>query len=81
MAGGEVTRAIALVQLQAWLDADTAVSLGQAYSIAGRSLTRADANTILERIGYWRRVVDTFDAAALGADNPGVRIASATLAR
>jgi hypothetical protein len=45
--------------LEDWLAADRAISTGQSYSIGGRSLTRADAETILYRITYWQRVVDT----------------------
>lgn len=45
--------------LDDWLAADRAISTGQSYSIGGRSLTRADAETILNRITYWQRVVMT----------------------
>jgi hypothetical protein len=44
--------------LDDWLAADRAISTGQSYSVGGRSLTRADAETILSRITYWQRVVD-----------------------
>jgi hypothetical protein len=40
--------------LAAWLEADLAVSTGQEYRIGGRSLTRADASVIAERISFWR---------------------------
>lgn len=44
-------------QLSAWLAADLAVASGQSYSIAGRSVTRADASEIRENIQFWDRQV------------------------
>lgn len=55
MAG--ITLAQATAQLTAWLNASTAVASGQAYSIAGRSLTRADAKEIRENITFWEAKV------------------------
>jgi hypothetical protein len=40
-------------QLAAWLAASTATATGQSYSIAGRSLTRANANEIRDQIKFW----------------------------
>lgn len=51
MAG--VTLAQAEAKLALWLAADDAVATGQAYSIAGRSLTRTDGKLIRENIEYW----------------------------
>jgi hypothetical protein len=51
MAG--ITLAQAQAQLTAWLAADTAVASGQAYSIAGRALTRAQAAEIRQNIQFW----------------------------
>jgi hypothetical protein len=51
MAG--ITSAEAQAQLTAWLAASTAVASGQAYSINGRSLTRANAKEIREMIKFW----------------------------
>ena len=53
--------------LQAWLEADLAVSRGQEYRIGGRSLTRADASVIAERIQFWRREVARLKAGCTGA--------------
>lgn len=64
MAG--ITLAQAQAQLQLWLDADTAVSGGQSYSIAGRSLSRADAATITEKIKYWNDTVVRLSRAQSG---------------
>lgn len=51
MAG--ITAAQATTALEAWIAADVAVSSGQAYSIGGRSFTRANAKEIRENIDYW----------------------------
>lgn len=48
-----MTLAQAQAQLQNWLDADAAVSRGQAYTIGQRQLTRADAAVITEKIIFW----------------------------
>ncbi|MFH2074948.1 MAG: DUF6148 family protein [Pseudomonadota bacterium] len=57
MAG--ITLAQAQAQLTAWLAASTAVASGQAYSIAGRSLTRANAAEIRNQIEFWDGKVKT----------------------
>ena len=51
MAG--ITLAQAEAQLAIWLDADTAVANSQAYSVGGRSLTRANAQEIRDNITFW----------------------------
>jgi len=51
MAGITLTQAEA--QLAVWLAASTAVASGQSYSIAGRSLTRANAAEIRKNIEFW----------------------------
>lgn len=51
MAG--ITLAQAEAKLSAWLDADAAVARNQSYSIAGRTLTRADAGEIRTNITFW----------------------------
>jgi len=52
-----ITLADAQAHLDEWLAADLAVAKGQAYSIGGRSLSRADAATIRENIEFWDRQV------------------------
>lgn len=61
-----ITLAQAQAQLQLWLDADATVARKQSYSIAGRSLTFADAAQITEKIDYWNRKVTALEAAAAG---------------
>jgi len=51
MAG--ITLAQAETELALWLAADAKVATGQSYSIAGRSLARADAKEIRDNITYW----------------------------
>ena len=48
MAG--ITTADAQAHLDEWMAADIAVTKGQAYSIGGRTLSRADAAIIRENI-------------------------------
>jgi hypothetical protein len=43
--------------LQAWLEAELAISTGQSYKIGSRALTRADLAEVAKRIKSWERVV------------------------
>lgn len=63
MAG--ITLAQAEAQLATWLAASTAVAAGQAYSVAGRSLTRADAAVIRDNIKYWNSEVKKLDRGGI----------------
>lgn len=69
MAG--ITLAQANSQLALWLEADAAVATGQSYSIAGRSLTRANAGEITEKIKFWEAKVNRLTRG-------GIRIRGAT---
>ena len=69
MAG--ITLAQAETQLASWLAADTAVATGQSYSIAGRSLTRANAKEIRDNITFWDKHVKRFTRG-------GIRVRGAT---
>ncbi|MBU5672634.1 DUF6148 family protein [Paenibacillus brevis] len=62
----KITLEEARLNYQTWRAAELALATGQSYSIAGRSLTRVDMPTILERIRYWGRIVDELE-------NPGKR--------
>ena len=48
-----MTLAEANEMLQLWIEAEKAVSTGQSYSIAGRSLTRVNMKEIREAQRYW----------------------------
>ncbi len=63
MAG--ITLAQATAKLAEWLAADTAVATGQSYTIAGRSLSRANAREIRENIDYWDAKVQDLDRGGL----------------
>ncbi|KNF08545.1 hypothetical protein CLPU_6c00310 [Gottschalkia purinilytica] len=39
--------------LEAWLNAELAVTTGQSYSIGSRQLTRANISEIRKQIDYW----------------------------
>jgi hypothetical protein len=60
-----MTLAQAQAKLSEWMAADTAVAGGQAYTVGGRSLTRADARTIRENIEYWDRKVASLSRRGL----------------
>lgn len=51
------TLEIAQKHLNAWLDAEIAVTNGQSYSIGSKSLDRANLYQIREQIKYWRNEV------------------------
>ncbi len=53
-----ITLAQAQTQLSLWLDADAKTARGQAYSMDGRSMTRADAAEITNKINYWQDMVN-----------------------
>lgn len=63
MAG--ITKAQAEAKLAIWLDAEEKVAAGQAYSIGGRSLTRADLKAIGDRIIYWNGMVQSLDRGGI----------------
>lgn len=44
-------------RLQMWLDAEAAISTGQAYQIGGRSLTRANLTEVRKMLEYWGGVL------------------------
>jgi len=70
MAG--ITLVQAEAQLAAWLAADTAVASGQAYTIGGRSLTRANAKEIRENISFWDAKVQDLSAGGSGRAIRGI---------
>lgn len=64
MAG--ITLAQAEAQLALYLAAEEAVLAGQAYSIGGRSLTRADLSSIQKGIELWNNRATSLGASASG---------------
>lgn len=72
MAG--ITLEQAQAQLDAWLTANEKVASGQSYTIGDRSLTRADAKTILDQIKFWQGQVKALDRGEAG----GIRFRGVT---
>ena len=66
-----ITLEQAEAQLEAYLEASTAVATGQSYSIAGRSLTRANLAEIQQSIVFWDNQVKRLTAGG------GIRISRA----
>lgn len=64
MAG--ITLVQAQAQLDAWIAASLAVASSQSYSIAGRSLSRANASEINDQIIFWENKVKVLTAGASG---------------
>lgn len=61
-----ITFAQAEARLASWLEADAAVAKGQAYAIAGRSVTRADAAEIRQNIEYWDKKAKELQGGGTG---------------
>lgn len=73
-----MTAAIAQTHLDAWLAADLGLARNASYSIGDRTLTRADAAEVTQRINSWQRTVNALNAEAAGAKAPGIKIATWT---
>lgn len=58
--------ATAEARLQEYLDAESKILLGQATAMNGRSLTRANLDSVRDGIKYWADRVDQASAAAAG---------------
>ncbi len=56
------TLAEAKTHLADWLEADAATATSQSYKVGTRTLTRADAGHIAERINFWRREVERLES-------------------
>lgn len=72
MAG--ITLQQAEAKLDEWMLADTKVSGGQEYSIAGRTLRRSDAQEIRENIKFWDAKVRELEALEQGTGRRGPRV-------
>ncbi len=54
----QYTIEVAQEHLNAWLAAEMAISTGQSYTIANRSLTRANLTEVMQQIRYWQQQVE-----------------------
>ena len=61
--------ATAQSHLDGWLTVEAALRSGQSYQLPEMGVTRVDARIVLQRIGYWRRVVESLTAAASGSSS------------
>lgn len=68
-----ITLSDAQAHLDAWTNADLALSMGQSYSIGSRTLTRNNAVEVRSSISFWQRVVTTLQAEAANNTQPGNR--------
>lgn len=57
-----ITKERAEGHLNAWYEADMAVSTGQSYKIGSRELRRANLKEIRDQIKYWENKVSQLEA-------------------
>lgn len=50
--------------LEMWLEAESEVAINQAYTIGGKSFTRADLGEIRRQIEYWSNKVQALENIA-----------------
>lgn len=62
MAG--ITLEIAKKHLDAWLEAEMAVTSAQSYTIGSRTMTKANLGEIQKAIEYWQGKVNALENAA-----------------
>lgn len=55
---------VAKKHLETWLEAETEVAINQAYTIGGKSFTRADLGEIRKQIEYWSNKVSALENVA-----------------
>ncbi len=61
-----ITLKRAKTHLEAWLDAELAISTAQSYSMGSRTLTRANLPEVRKQIDYWRNQVSQLEMQASG---------------
>lgn len=59
-----ITLKVAKKHLETWLEAETEVAINQAYTIGGKSFTRADLGEIRRQIEYWSNKVSALENVA-----------------
>ena len=72
-----ITLAQAEAKLAEWLLADTAVASGQAVTIEGKSISRANSAEIRKNIQFWNSMVSSLSAAAERGGS-GIRVRGVT---
>lgn len=61
-----ITLERARIHLQAWLDAELAISTAQAYTIGSRTLTRANLAEVRKQIDHWHNKVTELEIVESG---------------
>lgn len=61
-----ITKEVAKDHLQAWLNAEMAVTTGQSYRIGSRELTRASISEIRKQIEYWSNKIKELELKERG---------------
>ena len=56
-----ITLVTAKKHLDMWLEAESEVAINQAYTIGGKSFTRADLGEIRKQIEYWSNKVQELE--------------------
>ena len=59
-----ITLEVAKKYLETWLEAETEVAITQAYTIGGKSFTRANLGEIRKQIEYWSNKVSALENVA-----------------
>ena len=59
-----ITLETAKKHLEMWLEAESEVAINQAYTIGGKSFTRADLGEIRKQIEYWSNKVQELENIA-----------------
>ncbi|TGY93428.1 hypothetical protein E5329_18590 [Petralouisia muris] len=59
-----ITLQTAKKHLDMWLEAESEVAINQAYTIGGKSFTRADLGEIRKQIEYWSNKVQELENIA-----------------
>lgn len=59
-----ITLEVAKKHLKTWLEAETEVAINQAYTIGGKSFTRANLGEIRKQIEYWDNKVSALENVA-----------------
>ena len=59
-----ITLETAKKHLEIWLEAENEVAINQAYTIGGKSFTRADLGEIRRQIEYWSNKVSALENVA-----------------
>ena len=59
-----ITLEVAKKHLEMWLEAESEVAINQAYTVGGKSFTRANLGEIRKQIEYWGNKVQALENVA-----------------